>query len=306
MDRRAVLIFVITLATLAWFGRGRSRREPTAPPVVARVTSAPAPVVVNRPAPRAPVRPTVPAAPSALPMIPSKPTPAQKPRANSPPPRPVLPFVIEDGVAVTMGDVVMGVPREPAVGYAALADLDPWRGAEVAYFVRPELPNPERVSRALALFADTPVRFVEYTTQDDVLVFEPGVGACKSYLGRIGGKQPIWLSPGCGPVEIAHEIMHALGFIHEQNRADRDQFVRVLTENIEPGNDINFARLPEAYMRFSGRAPFDYTSVMMYPKTMFGVGGRETIESLRPGVDVGPGRALSDGDVKRLRAAFKN
>ena len=229
------------------------------------------------------------------------PPPAGDRRPKGPP---IVPFKFEDGVAVTMTDVVIGVPERPEAGLAALKVLKPWRGREIAYYIQTTLPNPERVLAAFRLFEGTPIHFTPLTNQDDALVFEPGTGACKSYLGRIGGKQPIWLSPGCGPTEIAHEIMHALGFIHEQNRPDRDGFIKVLDENVEPGEEINFTKLSKDYMTFSGMAPFDYTSVMIYPKTLFGVGGRDTLESVRPNVEIEPSRTLSPADRARLTRAF--
>ena len=38
---------------------------------------------------------------------------------------------------------------------------------------------------------------------------------------------------------IAHELIHALGFYHEQSRPDRDDFLTLDRNNIQPGMKMN-------------------------------------------------------------------
>lgn len=61
---------------------------------------------------------------------------------------------------------------------------------------------------------------------------------CWSYLGSRGGRQTVSLqSPDCLQVGvISHEFMHALGFVHEQSRFDRDNYVTIMWPNIWRGN----------------------------------------------------------------------
>ena len=65
---------------------------------------------------------------------------------------------------------------------------------------------------------------------------------------------------------MQHEAMHTLGFTHEQNRPDRDDFVEIhpsLTEN------SNYAKLtPEN--RVNTSSPYDFGSVMHYPSLPVG------------------------------------
>ena len=41
-----------------------------------------------------------------------------------------------------------------------------------------------------------------------------------------------------------HEMMHVLGFVHEQTRPDRDRFIDLNEENIKPGYEGDFAKRP--------------------------------------------------------------
>jgi hypothetical protein len=51
------------------------------------------------------------------------------------------------------------------------------------------------------------------------------------------GEQTISLAiSGClVKAVVAHEFMHALGFWHEQSRADRDDFIQVIEDNVSEG-----------------------------------------------------------------------
>ena len=63
-------------------------------------------------------------------------------------------------------------------------------------------------------------------------------------MGRTGGKQILSLGLGCVGsngdfMAVQHEFMHALGFVHEQSRPDRDDYVTVDFTNILAGNLYN-------------------------------------------------------------------
>lgn len=224
-------------------------------------------------------------------------------------PKDALQFRMEDGVAVVQGDLVVGELVEDdgtvETGYVKMPTLNLWPSNVIPYFVDPGMREPDRVLKALDLFSGTVIQFVPYDgTQEDVMVFQEGTGICKSYVGRVGGKQPLWIAPGCRPDDIAHEIMHAFGFVHEQNRSDRDQFITMNPENIEEQYQDNFFRLPPALMTVSGLAPFDFESLMIYPTDMFSKNRQPTMQSKIKDQEIRPGATLSPRDIERVNKAY--
>ncbi|KAG2459605.1 UVS2 protein, partial [Polypterus senegalus] len=79
----------------------------------------------------------------------------------------------------------------------------------------------------------TCIRFVPRSHESNYLNIQSKTG-CWSFLGLNGGAQPMSLqAPGCTWSGVAaHELMHALGFVHEQSRIDRDRYITILWENI--------------------------------------------------------------------------
>lgn len=221
-------------------------------------------------------------------------------------PKNVVRYTIDQGLAVVQGDMVAGVPVDnngASAGLVVMPSVSLWKSSEIPVFVQPNVSHPERVREALEMFAGTAVRFVPYSEQEDVLVFEEGVGPCKSYVGRIGGKQPIWISPGCGSPEVAHEILHALGFVHEQNRTDRDSYIDIYPDNIEEQYKYNFDKLPFETMKVSGLSEFDFESIMLYPPSMFAKMGQQTMRS-KTTQSLNPSNGLSAKDKERLQKAY--
>ncbi len=65
---------------------------------------------------------------------------------------------------------------------------------------------------------------------------------CWSLIGRVGGKQEISIGTGCEYKGVViHELMHSLGFWHEQSRPDRDTYVEIVFKNVMEGMD-NFKK----------------------------------------------------------------
>ena len=71
---------------------------------------------------------------------------------------------------------------------------------------------------------------------------------CSSAVGKWGGEQILSLDNGCfDDNTIAHEFVHAFGFWHEQNRPDRDKYIKIQEQFIQADQEHNFAKQRNVY-----------------------------------------------------------
>lgn len=147
------------------------------------------------------------------------------------------------------------------------------------------------------------VRFVPRTTEADYIVVRESGGTIESYVGRIGGPQ-IVAAVSTQEETVVHALMHTLGFWHEFQRPDRDQYIQItpslLPEDVRPGYEI----VPEAVMH----GPYDFNSIMhrrlswhraFFPKPPYDQRWTDV-----PALAFGQGKHFSRGDILTLRALY--
>ncbi|XP_055351586.1 fibroblast growth factor receptor 4-like isoform X2 [Paramacrobiotus metropolitanus] len=149
------------------------------------------------------------------------------------------------------------------------------------------------------------VKFVQRTTEPDYLYITKGAH-CLSYTGRTGGKQAFPVQRACLNEygSIQHELMHTLGFYHENQRPDRDKYIQIIWSNIKPEGFNNFAIRHE--METYG-LPYDYYSVTHYnPFNEFAVDkSKPTMIPNVNGTRLGQNENLSSLDVAKIHQRYK-
>lgn len=104
---------------------------------------------------------------------------------------------------------------------------------------------------------------------EDYVFITTGNG-CSSQVGNLRqGEQPIRLHTNCKKGNVIHELLHSLGLLHMHTATQRDDFVTINYDNIQPKAVKNFEKYSAHVSMFNTQ--YDYRSIMHYSKWAFAV-----------------------------------
>ena len=178
-----------------------------------------------------------------------------------------------------------------------------WPGGVIPYLYSGSYTESQKALIAKAIVRlqkVTCIRMIPRTDEADYVYIKSDRG-CYSYIGRVGGQQILSLVNNCFGNDIGvilHEIMHAAGFWHEQARADRDDYVEILWDNIQPGKEDQFKKKNLGTITHLD-TQYDYCSIMHYRSNVFSKNGRPTIvKKQQGGCELNHKKDYSDTDIR--------
>ena len=222
-------------------------------------------------------------------------------------------------MAVYEGDMVLykvGSPQDPDSGISNDASVISdngdycWPGGILYYEMPANHPRRDDILQAInTLNNETNLTIKPKSANVEDYIFIKSDKGCWAGVGKYGGRQELNIGQHCSIGSIIHEFIHAAGFMHEQARPDRDQYVQILFDNIKEGKEHNF----ETVDIVTSASSYDFGSIMHYSETAFSVkrdlnnNFLPTIrpkQPLPPGVIMGQRDGLSQKDVIGINARY--
>ncbi|XP_041952311.1 meprin A subunit alpha-like [Alosa sapidissima] len=150
------------------------------------------------------------------------------------------------------------------------------------------------------------VDFKPHEGEASFIKFEK-LDGCWSMVGDLKEGQQLSLGEGCDyKGTIMHELLHALGFYHEQSRTDRNDYVNIWWDQVLPGMEHNFDYYVDTYIT-DQNTPYDYESIMHYGPYSFNKDPNyPTITAKDPEMTklLGQYNDFSDMDLLRLNRMY--
>ena len=107
--------------------------------------------------------------------------------------------------------------------------------------------------------------------------------------------------------KIVHELGHALGFYHEHQRPDRNEYVEILYDNINLNGNDRHANYDKISTADSLGTNYDYRSIMHYPPYANSINGNATmiIKDSRFIERVRKSKKPSNGDYRQANLFYR-
>ncbi|KAI4481328.1 hypothetical protein M0804_009448 [Polistes exclamans] len=210
------------------------------------------------------------------------------------------------------GDIMLPLNHKGSNRNGLLDTTTRWPNATVPYYIEEEdfdRSDIEVIKDAIKEYhSRSCLRFRPYKESDiDYVRIQGKSSGCWSMVGRHGKGQVLNLQvDGCvRHGVVVHELMHALGFYHQQSAANRDEWVVIHWDNIKPGKEHNFEKYDRDTVTDFGSS-YDYSSVMHYSAHAFSANGEATITPKVEDAKIGQRNGLSKIDVEKLQAMYKD
>lgn len=153
------------------------------------------------------------------------------------------------------------------------------------------------------LESKTNLRFWERSSMYNNYISIVGYENNLSYIGMIGGKQLLRLY---NVSALPHEMLHAVGFGHEQGRRDRDQYITIEWDNIisKWQYAFDYNHLNNQPMFDDGA--FDFSSLMLYSSyNSFAIDATKPTMTKKDGSVFYPNYStLSAGDIAMVNKKY--
>ncbi|KAB0803569.1 hypothetical protein PPYR_00539 [Photinus pyralis] len=128
---------------------------------------------------------------------------------------------------------------------------------------------------------------------------------CESAVGRWGGQQILNFQSSCfDRGTMLHEMLHAVGFRHQHNSPDRDDYITINRENLKDGSTTVLKKYTSSEVTNFG-LPYDYCSVSHYSMFASSKNGKPTIVPKFPTTcELGTATDLSPIDKKKINLMY--
>ncbi|RWM34902.1 M12 family metallopeptidase [Mesorhizobium sp.] len=219
------------------------------------------------------------------------------------------------------GDIII---KKAEISELGAVTFRRWTGGKIVYQFDPSLTPTQRqtfIGACNAWTAGTPLTCVERTNETNFVRVRTHNGdqcggawnSC-SELGMQKGGQDLWIYKehwnGYNTV-IQHEVGHVIGLMHGHQRADRDNYVLILDDNIQQGAESQFWKSPYGV---SGASDYDFDSIMHYHNCDFskyedtcaygGPDSEQTIQALSCSRDGVGGDSITALDREAVSRAY--